>query len=618
MTLRERASELLFRRREVLWLLLMVPAVLYLLAVFAVPLFQIVLRSFYFPKLTSEHYVRIFAVPAYLSVLWVTLRISLIVAVTALLLGYPLAFLLASVPTRTANLLMALVLLPFWTSLLVRTYAWMILLQKNGVLNALLVNLGLIAAPLPLMYNTPGVIIGMVHVLLPFMVLPLYAVMKGIDPDLARAARSLGAGGMRTFLRVILPLSLPGVSAGFLLVFISAIGFFITPALLGGRGDVMIGMLIESQVNALVNWGLGSALAVFLLAIILALVFIYNRVLRLERFRVGGEEAAPAAAQGAPAAPPGQAGPVVRPATFSKPIRAPGAGPERGGRAGGRYEAPPRDYARILLGIFAGLVLLYLVLPILIVIPMSFSPSKFLRFPPTGLSLQWYRNYFTSPSWVSATILSLKVAGVVTVLATALGSLAALGLVRARFRGRDAVQALVLSPLIVPTVVTAVAVYFLFARLGLVGSMWSLVFAHTVLAVPFVVLTVSATLRGFDLNLEKVAMSLGSTQLKALLRITVPLVAPGIVSGSLFAFITSFDEVVIAIFLAGTTSATLPKRMWDDVQLQLDPTLSAVSSILIVVSITILVCAELLRGRWEMVQQRRLAEMAGVPEVAAA
>lgn len=617
MTLRQRASEFLFRRREVLWLLLLVPAVLYLLAVFAVPLFQIVLRSFYFPKLTGEHYVRIFAVPAYLKVLWVTLRISLIVAVTALLLGYPVAFLLATIPTRTANLLMALVLLPFWTSLLVRTYAWMILLQKNGVLNSLLVNLGLIAAPLPLMYNTPGVIIGMVHVLLPFMVLPLYAVMKGIDPDLARAARSLGAGGFRTFLRVILPLSLPGVSAGFLLVFISAIGFFITPALLGGRGDVMIGMLIESQINALVNWGLGSALAVFLLAIILALVFIYHRALRLERFRVGVEEAA-VEVRGAPGAPPGPGGPVVRPAIFSKPIQAPGAGPERERRAAGRYEAPPRDYARILLGIFAGLVLLYLVLPILIVIPMSFSSSKFLRFPPTGLSLEWYRNYFTSPSWVSATMLSLKVAGVVTVLATALGSLAALGLVRARFRGKGAVQALVLSPLIVPTVVTAVAVYFLFARLGLVGSMWSLVFAHTVLAVPFVVLTVSATLRGFDLNLEKVAMSLGSSQLKALMRVTVPLIAPGIVSGALFAFITSFDEVVIAIFLAGTTSATLPKRMWDDVQLQLDPTLSAVSSILIVVSITILVSAELLRGRWQRVHARRLAEMAGVPEVAAA
>lgn len=604
----ERIEELFFRRRSVVWLLCLAPAVLYLLAIFALPLLEIALRSFYIPKVTAQHYVRIFTVPAYLKVLGVTFRISLSVALICLVLGYPLASVMANVSPRTANRLLGLVLLPFWTSVLVRTYGWMVLLQERGVVNSLLRSVGVIESPLPLMYNRAGVIIGMVHVLLPFMTLPLYAVMRGIDPDLMRAARSLGGGSLRSFLRVYLPLTLPGVSAGFLLVFVSAVGFFITPALLGGRGDVMIGNLIETQINALINWGLGAALAVFLLVVVLAMVFLYQWILPLERFRPAGE--VPVTAEAPPSAP---AGPrIVRPAIFSRPLSGGSAEAGSGDRA--EAEGPRRDYGWILLKVYAGLVIAYLVLPILIVIPMSFSSTKFLHFPPPGLSLQWYRHYFSSPTWTSATLLSFRVAVVVTILATVLGTLAALALVRVRFRGQGIVQGLILAPMIVPTVVTAVAVYFLFVRLRLVGTMWSLVFAHAVLAIPFVVLTVSATLRGFDENLERVAMSLGSNQFWALARITIPLIAPAIISGALFAFIISFDEVVIAIFLAGTTSATLPKRMWDDVQMQLDPTIAAVSTLLIGISLTILVITELLRLRWQRVEARRLADLVGAGE----
>jgi putative spermidine/putrescine transport system permease protein len=199
------------------------------------------------------------------------------------LYAYPLFQLLSSVPPKTLNLLMILVVIPFWTSILVRTYAWMVLLGRKGIINNLLLSLGTIHSPIKLMYNLLGVNIGMVHILLPFAILPMYSVMKGIDRNLLKAAQNLGASPTRSFFKVFLPLSLPGVGASVLLTFILALGFFITPALLGGLRDVMISMLIETQVGELLNWGFASALAVILILITLIIFFIFNRFLGFEK-----------------------------------------------------------------------------------------------------------------------------------------------------------------------------------------------------------------------------------------------------------------------------------------------------------------------------------------------
>lgn len=274
------------RRRE--WLAL-VPALLVLLVLFIYPLYGILSRSVYKGGgYTLDAYRQVFRVPVYLTVMALTFRTAAVVTLLCLALGYPLAYVLARVRPRLARLLLIVVVLPFFTSLIVRTYAWMVLLGRNGLVNQWLVALGLADKPLPLLYNQAGVLIGMTYILLPFMVLTLFSVMRGIDPALVRAAHSLGASRFQAFRRVFLPLSLPGIAAGALLVFILSLGFFITPALMGGPSDVMIAMLIEREVEITLNWSFASALAVILLALTLAGFALYSRAVRLERVFEGG------------------------------------------------------------------------------------------------------------------------------------------------------------------------------------------------------------------------------------------------------------------------------------------------------------------------------------------
>jgi putative spermidine/putrescine transport system permease protein len=223
----------------------------------------------------------------YLDIFLRTFWIGFVVTALCLLLGYPLAYKLASLPVGVANLLLILVLLPFWTSLLVRTGAWVVLLQREGVINDLLMALGLIREPLQLVYNRFGVYVAMTHILLPFMVLPLYSVMRGIPPEYMCAAASLGAAPFRAFLRVYLPLTVPGVGAGCLLVFILAIGYYITPALVGGANDQMVSYFVAFFTNQTINWGMASALGAVLLAATLLLFALYARLVGIDRLKLG-------------------------------------------------------------------------------------------------------------------------------------------------------------------------------------------------------------------------------------------------------------------------------------------------------------------------------------------
>jgi len=247
------------------------------------------------------------------------------------------------------------------------------------------------------------------------------------------------------------------------------------------------------------------------------------------------------------------------------------------------------------LAIFCSLVLIFLMLPICIILPISFSASPYLEFPPRGFSLQWYYRYFQSSGWIDSTLLSIRVALVVTFLSTLIGTVASLGLARSRFRGKQVVNALIISPMVVPAIIIAVAFYFLFAGWRLIGTATGLILAHTVLALPFVVVNVTAALKGFDERLEQAAMNLGANRFQTFMRITLPLISPGVITGALFAFITSFDEIVVAIFIAGSRAATLPKQMWDGIRMEINPTTAAVSSLLVAVSVVLLLTVEMLR-----------------------
>ena len=260
-----------------------IPSVFFLVVVFIYPISLFLSKSVFDPGPTLKHLLHLFDNPVFFTVLWITFKISFTVTLSALLIGYPIAYLLTVVSERARNLLMILVLIPFWTSLLVRTYAWMVLLGRKGIVNQALIYLELIDQPVKMLYTTFAVNVGMVQMMTPFMVLALFSVMKGIERGLLQAACSLGASKFQAFIRIYLPLSMPGIGAGCLLVFIYSLGFFITPALLGGRKDVMLSMLIEEQVSSLLNWGFGAMLALLLLSATAVFFFIYTRFFKLEQ-----------------------------------------------------------------------------------------------------------------------------------------------------------------------------------------------------------------------------------------------------------------------------------------------------------------------------------------------
>lgn len=256
------------------------------------------------------------------------------------------------------------------------------------------------------------------------------------------------------------------------------------------------------------------------------------------------------------------------------------------------------------LGRFAHLgislaVLLFLVLPVLVVMPLSFSSQPYFTYPLPGLSLRWYQDFLGSPDWMLALKNTLITAFSSTAIATALGVMASLGLTSPRLKGKAVITGLLVSPMIVPLIITAVGVYFAFSPLGLTSSLTGLILAHASLGVPFVVVTVTATLAGFNETLSRAGRSLGASPLRVFLQVKLPIIAPGVISGALFAFATSFDEIVVALFLTGPDQKTIPRQMWSGIREQLSPTILAVATILVVISTLLLVTLELLRRRTE-------------------
>jgi putative spermidine/putrescine transport system permease protein len=262
-----------------------------------------------------------------------------------------------------------------------------------------------------------------------------------------------------------------------------------------------------------------------------------------------------------------------------------------------------------------GLILLFLAFPIVVVFVVSFSSASYLTFPPPAFGLRWYRAYFGSDDWLGPTGLSFAVAGAVVVLSTVLGTLASLGIMRLPRPWRVLVSGLVLSPLIVPVIVVAIGVYYAYAKFGLVGTPIALILAHTCLAVPFVVTSVSASLSGIDPRLEQAALSLGATPTGTFLQVTLPLIRPGVLVGALFAFITSFDELIVSLFLSGVGAVTLPRRMWEDLRYAIDPTIAAVSTLTILLTAALLLGAHFLRKRAEENRTATASSLSSSPAV---
>jgi putative spermidine/putrescine transport system permease protein len=256
--------------------------------------------------------------------------------------------------------------------------------------------------------------------------------------------------------------------------------------------------------------------------------------------------------------------------------------------------------------VLCGLIFFFLIAPILIIIPLSFNAENFftftpgmLAFDPDAYSLRHYQDFFTNPDWQQALWNSVRIAPVATVISVTLGTLAAIGLSQSHVPFKGAIMAILISPMIVPLIISAAGMYFFYSRLGLQGTYWGVVLAHAALGIPFVIITVTATLVGFDRSLTRAAASLGANPVTTFFRIQMPLILPGVISGGLFAFITSFDEVVVVIFVGSASQQTLPWQMFTGLREQISPTILAVATILVVVSIMLLTAVELLRRRSE-------------------
>ena len=562
--------------------LLVVPAAVYLAALYLLPIAQTLRIAFGSPS----------ALASFMDVLtsrstWIVFRqtfeMAIVVTACSLVVSYPIGYLLVRLSPVAQRIIVVLVLLPYWISTLVRSYAWIAILGRKGVVNTLLIDSGLTTQPIELLYNRLGATIGMVNVVAPMMILVLYAAFARIDLRFTRIGSVLGGHPLFVFGKVWLPLSAPGVWSGCILVFLVSLGVFTTPAILGGSTEMSVAMAIEQQVSTLLDLPAAAALSTLLL-VVTALMFVTTQRIWIPALL--GE------APGTARAPVAWSIGTLFDRLERITRRTPGSpAPARG------YWSERRSVPRKLLWFAVALGILYLLIPVIVVIGLSFSSANYLQFPPRGLSLRWFSTFFHSPEWVGAAGRSFVVAATTTAIVVILGTAVAYGIERGRVRYQRAHYLLLLSPLIIPPTILAFGLYSLYATLGWIGSLNALALAHVVIVLPFVFITLSQGLKTIDPMMEFAASSLGGRPMYVFRRITLPLLRPAVISGGLLAFLTSFDELIIALFLTSPRNTTLPKRMWDSVRFEIDPTNAAAATLLIGLSVLVVSASLLVRPR---------------------
>jgi putative spermidine/putrescine transport system permease protein len=516
----------------------------------------------------------------YLAVLSTTFSVALWTAALCVGLGYPLAYWLSCKPPRQQRIAALFVLLPFWTSALIKNFSWLVLLGRNGVIAKTMAALDMQGGD-HLLFNRATVVFAMVHTLLPLAVVTMLPVMNQIDRRLTMAASTLGANSARAFWHVFFQLSMRGVAAAGLLVLVASLGFFITPALVGGAKDTMIGQAIILQINELQNWQVGSALAAILLISTVTVCFVYDRIFGLSSVANDSDRS-------------------PRPDGMAR--RAGLAIAALAGLICGTIEESWRRNVRglrgrALLSIYAWTIIALLLVPIIAFIPMAFTGSTFLSFPPPSWSTRWFEQFASSQLWIGAMLRSFGIGFATAAITLLIAGMAALGVTRTRGRLGGAVFLLCLSPMMVPSLVIAIALFYLFARISLVATDLGIMLGHTVIAMPVVFMVMLATFKGYDWKLDAAASTLGAGRLRILQRITLPLIASGLAVGFVTGFLQSFEELTVALFIGGGIKTTLPKQMWDGILLQVSPVIAAASVVVLIVVITMFAIIEYVQGR---------------------
>ena len=560
-------------RADSLWLTL--PGLVYMALLLILPAGALIWQSFIDPKSGAfdlSVYEQMFSAGVYVKVLANTFAISAQVTIVCLLVGYPIAVWLAGMEERRRRMAMWLVLLPFWVSPLLKNFAWIVLLARKGIVAQMLTGMGF-DTQLDLLYGRGAVIFGMAHAMLPIAILTMLPTMLSIDGRLIPAAMTMGASRSQSFWRIFVPLSMPGVAAAGLLIFVMGLGFFITPALLGSPRETVIGQMMITQVQQLFNLRLGGALAALLLGVTLITIAVYDRFLGMSA--VSGN----------------------------------GAGTRRGGAIGGaviEMGAVVSDFvanlfpARLGRGVFTTfvwIVIAILIVPVLAFPPMAFSGSSFLEFPPKSFSFRWFQTYLSSDQWMGATTRSAVIAIVTGVVATMISGMAAYGLARTQRKAGGLIFLSFMLPMIVPNIVIGVSLFYVLAKVGLIATNTGIILGHTLSAMPIVFVILLTTFRSFDWRLLQAAGTLGANGWQQIRLILLPLIKGGAIAAFLFGLLHSFEELTIALFVGAGVKQTLPKQMWDDIILSISPTLAAASVFIVAVVTVLFVIAEKVRPR---------------------
>jgi putative spermidine/putrescine transport system permease protein len=556
----------------------LLPVLVLLVLGYLIPMGTIVWTSLHRgPNFGFAAYAEVLGSATILRIVLRTLEVAVGTTLLCLMLGYPFAYFVATRGRRWAGLLLALIAVPYLTSILIRSYAWIAILGGNGLVNRALLELGLVDEPLALVFNSTGSTIGMVHILLPMIVLPIYAAMQRIDPVVLAAARNLGAHPASVFFTVFLPLSAPGVVAGCALVFLSALGFYITPALLGSPGDYLIAQAIEVRVSMLAEFDVAAAQACLLLLLVGGALF-------LLRDRLTGVATGEASRRIVSAS-----GNGLRKSTFGIWLAHP-AWPSMVAERVARLAGPT-------LWLLTGLLLVFLLAPMLVVSMVAFSNAPYLTFPPPGYSARWFVVFLEDSRWLEAALFSVVVSTLAAFGALVVASPLAFALARRTFRGRQLLWLLAISPMIVPHIIIGLGLFFTFVALHLNGNPVTFWIAYMVTGVPYVVIIMLSALRRFDVRLEQAAASLGGHPLAVFRTVTLPLLWLPFLSSFLFAFLTAFDDLIISLFLSSPHGTTLAMRMWEDIRLEISPKTAVVGVLQLGVLVVVLTCAALVKRR---------------------
>ena len=547
-------------------------SLVWLAAALVVPVVTVLARSFGDPW--SEAYREILADPTTITIAWRTVILALVATGATLVLGFPVAYALVLVGPRLRATLFVLLIFPYVTSLLVRSYAWIGILGVNGPVSAAAQSLGF--GEQSYVGTSFGVVLTLVHVFLPFVILSTYVAMRRIDPTQMRAGESLGASRLEVFWTVFAPQARPGVLAGGLLVFVVSVGMYVIPALIGGPDQTTLAMVIVQQVTA--GYGISqdrpSALAVLLCLLVLGILAVGGRAVGLASL-LGVEQREDRSARDR------------RSRALRRPVWV---------AAAARFPQPRRNlHVTVTLSTIAAVVIVSG--PFIYLLGVSFQPLPLIQFPEGGLSLRWYEAVLNDPAWLTAAGNSLKIGLVASLMAVTLGGyLASLTLRLGRF-GAGALMSVTLAPLVVPTVMYATGAYLVFVRLDFIGNWFAIAVAHSVLALPYAYINLLNGLASYDRRLDDAARSLGAGEIRRITFVTLPVLRPAILSGAFLAFLVSLDEFVTTLFLSGISYTTLPLAFWSASRDNISPALAVVGVLMVLMVALVGTVGVFARGR---------------------